>query len=264
MVIRPGEFHAAALLHGGVVDGGPEDNPRRAAAVTAATAAGRKVHRGDLRPGLVRQRQTNARLVVRELRARAEHRVGVEFLQLRSHRPVLHRVRAAGVQALVHFHPVDGQAHVALAVGDLFLTVHRQALYRSGTAEVLPGARALPGRKARAAELLRLPLTLAHLVGDAAPLVTVFLIHRRDGRRQRVVAAFQRCLLRHVVRVAPAARTTGDVHRGDLRAGLSKKGEFYRVILLVDFRLHASRKAAFHGGSSGSGVFSGRVGRFGG
>ena len=246
VVVAPREFHAAALLDGRVVHRRAQDDPCGGSVTAAASAACREIDGHHLRAALVGQRQAHGTLVVAQLGVRAENGVSLQFGQFRRHRRVLHGVGAVRVQALVHLHLVNGQAHVPLRVGILFFTVHRQALHRARAAEVLPRARVFPRRQARAGEPFRLPPPLRHLVGDAAALVAVFLIHRHDGRRQGVVAALQRNLLRHVVRVATAARATGNDDGGDFLSGLPQQGEFHRVVLPVRNGRHAAHQAAFH------------------
>ena len=191
VVVAPREFHAPALLDSRVVHRCAQDDPCGGSITATASAACREIDGHHLRAALVGQRQANGALVIAKLGVRAEDGVSLQFGQLRRHRRVLHGVRAFGVQALVHLQFVNGQIHVALAVGNFLLAVHRQALHRSGSAKVLPACGLFPCRQACAYELFRLPLALGDLIGDATALATPFFFHGNNGRRQGIVAALQ-------------------------------------------------------------------------
>ena len=273
MVVGIGQPYRVAFLDGGPVNTCAKHYLRRAALTAATAASGRDVETGHLDTAFVLQAHVDGGLVVAQFGGAVEDGIRFHLAQLRRHGTVLDRVRAFGVQALVNLQLIDGQAHVALRIGDLLLAVHRQALHRAGPAEILPTRGLFPALHARAGELFRLPSALRNLVGDATALVPVFHVYGGDGRLQGIVAVFQGNLLRHVVRVAAATRTAGNVGGGDCLPVTAQDGQFHRVVLLVRDGCHATHQAAVHGcggilrllggggGRTGSGIggFSGPV-----
>ena len=273
VVVGIGQPYRVAFLDGGPVNTCAKHYLRRAALTAATAASGRDVETGHLDTAFVLQAHVDGGLVVAQFGGAVEDGIRFHLAQLRRHGTVLDRVRAFGVQALVNLQLIDGQAHVALRIGDLLLAVHRQALHRAGPAEILPTRGLFPALHARAGELFRLPSALRNLVGDATALVPVFHVYGGDGRLQGIVAVFQGNLLRHVVRVAAATRTAGNVGGGDCLPITAQDGQFHRVVLLVRDGCHATHQAAVHGcggilrllggggGRTGSGIggFSGPV-----
>ena len=273
VVIGIGKPYSVTLFDGGLVHVRAQNDFRGAALPTATATAGGDVETGHLDTAFVLQAHVDGGLVITQFGGTVEDGTGFHLAQFRRHGAVLDRVRAFGVQALVHLHLLDGQAHVALRVRDLLLTVHRQALHRAGTAEVLPACGLFPCRQACTYKLFRLPSALRGLVGDATALVPVFHVYGGDGRLQGIVTVLQGNLLRHVVRVAAAPRTAGNVGGGDCLPVTAQDGQFHRVVLLVRDGCHATHQAAVHGcggilrllggggGRTGSGIggFSGPV-----
>ena len=273
VVIGIGQEDKVALLDGGLVHASAQDDLRGTALAASTATAGGDVETGHLDTAFVLQAHVDGGLVIAQFGGAVEDGVRFHLAQFHRHGAVLDRVRAFGVQALVNLHLIDGQAHVALRVRGLLLAVHRQALHRAGTAEVLPACGLFPCRQARAGELFRLPLALGNLIGDATALIPVFLIHGSDGRLKGIVAALQGNLLRHVVRIAPAACTAGNIGGGDFLTVTAQEGQLHRVVLLVRDGRHTTHQTAVNcgggilcllcGGSgrTGSGVrgFSGLV-----
>ena len=247
VVIGIGKFHRSAFLHGFLVGLGKQHD-LGGGGLTAATAAGRDVNARDLRPALVGQRKADTALVVAHFRAHAEHGTGFHLLEFGGDGLVLDGIGTVSIQALVHFQLVDGQIHVALAVGNFLLAVHRQAFHRSGTAEVLPARLLLPARQTCPHELFGLPFALRDFIGDATTLVTVFLIHGTNRGGKDIITALQRDFRRHIIRVTATARTTGNINGGNLRPGLPQQGEFHRVVLLIRDGRHATDQTIVHTG----------------
>ena len=205
MVVAVGQHAVAAFLDDIVVYAGTQHDlgGRR---FPTATSSGSQRELGNGHAALVLQ--CNGLLPVFLGHIAVEEGAGFYLADFASNGTVLHGVRAAGIERLVHLGLVDREADVALAVGSGLLPVQRYALHCSATAEVVPAALALPGRQVGSGKLLGLVFSLRHFKGNAPPLGAQFVLNSLDSRSQSVVTLCQRVFLAHIDGVA-ATRAAG-------------------------------------------------------
>ena len=189
MVVCVGQLHGIAILDDRMIDGCRKHDLRRDA-LSAATTARRNVDTGDLCSGLVRERQTYARLVVAQIGRHAEHRTRIDFVQTTRDGRILYRVRRLCIQRFVDRR--HGDIDITVAVGTHFrAAVHRDALYAA--AELPPLCRVVPAVQRGADELVALPFAIADGERqDKTARLPLLPRHGSKGRRKRIITVLQR------------------------------------------------------------------------
>ena len=181
MVIGIGKLRVAALLDNGIIYGSIQHNLRGARITATATTTRRNIYSSYLRAALVGKGKADAALVIANLGAHAEHRIGFNLVQLTCYGRVLHGVGAVSIERLIDLHLVDGDVDIARCVWILNLPIYGDSLYGTSTSEILPACLRIPTVNVGTDKLLGLPLALRYLIGYGATLGTQFLLDGNNG-----------------------------------------------------------------------------------
>ena len=160
MVIGIGKLRVASLLDNGVIYGSIQHN-LRGTRITAATATTcRNIDSRNLSTALVGKGKADTALVITDLGAHAEYRIGLNLVQLTCYGRVLHGVGAVRIERLIDLHLVDGDVDIARCVWILNRPIYGDSLYGTSTSEILPACFRIPTANVGTDKLLGLPFAL--------------------------------------------------------------------------------------------------------
>ena len=160
MVIGIGKLRVASLLDNGVIYGSVQHNLRGARITATAATARRNIYSSYLRAALIGKGKADAALVIVDLGAHAEYRIGFNLVQLTCYGRVLHGVGAVRIERLIDLHLVDGDVDIARCVWILNRPIYGDSLYGTSTSEILPACFRIPTANVGTDKLLGLPLAL--------------------------------------------------------------------------------------------------------